>query len=152
MLAALTSTSTTLTPDMTSVSVKSEAATIQKNQAVQADKPPATASYQQSSHDSVALSDAAIGMSKAMHIQSDQKQETEQKVQVQGLEKQENSYLSAGKAYPPFMGNAEELKSLKESSPALYREILRMIVPPPLDISYSDMQMLQSVKGQSGSS
>ena len=51
--------------------------------------------------------------------------------------------LSLTKQYPPFMGNSEELKLLRSQAPALYRQLLRMIVPPPVNISYTDAQLLQ---------
>jgi hypothetical protein len=90
-------------------------------------------------------------MSKALNNQHEQKvvqQKEATKQQEQPVEDVRKPYAVAGKNYPPFIGNANELKALKESSPALYREILKMIVPTPLDISYADMQMLQNGKGQ----
>jgi hypothetical protein len=45
------------------------------------------------------------------------------------------------------MGNLEELKLLKESSPSLYREVLRMIIPRPLNLSPTDLQYLQQTGG-----
>lgn len=51
--------------------------------------------------------------------------------------------ISIIKNYPPYLGSSEELKQLKAQAPALYRQILRMIVPPPTNISYSDAQLLQ---------
>ena len=50
------------------------------------------------------------------------------------------------KSFPPFMGNSSELTALKQSSPALYREILRMIVPPPLNLTYTELQALRQNK------
>lgn len=52
----------------------------------------------------------------------------------------------ASKSFPPFIGNTTELKQLKQASPSLYREVLKMIVPPPLDISYYDAQILKGSK------
>jgi hypothetical protein len=94
-------------------------------------------------------------MSKALIQQHEQKSEIKQEAVKQEAVKQQAAteaeekkpYKAASKVYPPYMGNSEELKLLKESSPALYREILRMIVPPPLNISYADKQMLQSSRG-----
>ncbi len=50
---------------------------------------------------------------------------------------------SANKQYPPFMGNSNRLNELKLTAPALYRQVLRMIVPPPANLSYADMQYLK---------
>ena len=47
------------------------------------------------------------------------------------------------KSFPPFIGDNNELKQLKQTSPALYREILKMIMPPPLDLTYYEQQMLK---------
>ncbi|WP_078790563.1 hypothetical protein [Trichlorobacter thiogenes] len=98
-------------------------------------------------------------MSKALIQQHEQKSEIKQEAVKQEAVKQQAAteaeekkpYKAASKSYPPYMGNSEELKLLKESSPALYREILRMIVPTPLNISYADKQSLQSSQGMSSS-
>jgi len=99
------------------------------------------------------LSSTARDMSKALNQQHEQKTELKKeavKQQEQSASTKSEVYTAAGKNYPPFMGNSEELKVLKETSPSLYREILRMIVPPPLNISPTDLQILQGT--QSGSS
>lgn len=49
--------------------------------------------------------------------------------------------VSITKQFPPFMG--DELNQLKQISPALYRQALSMITPPPVNISYADMQYLK---------
>lgn len=138
-------------PDLPAISVKSEASTIQSLQTAQAGKPTSnsTNQAQAQSQDSVTLSSAALDMSKALNQQHEQKAEVKQeaaKQQEASDTAEKKPYKAMTKAYPPFMGNSEELKLLKESSPALYREILRMIVPPPLNISYADKQMLQSAQ------
>lgn len=51
--------------------------------------------------------------------------------------------LSFSKQYPPFIGDSSRLEQIKLTSPALYRQVLRMIVPPPVDLSYADMQYLK---------
>lgn len=138
-------------PDLPAVSVKSEASSTQPAQTVQPNKPTSNSSSQAQTQtkDSVTLSATALDMSKALNQQYEQKAEVKQEVAKQQEvtdTEEKKSYKSARKNYPPFMGNSEELKLLKESSPALYREILRMIVPPPLNISYGDKQMLQSTQ------
>lgn len=97
--------------------------------------------------DTVHISSTALDMSKALQQQADQRSEIKKdtvKKQEQVKTQELKAYTAPGKNYPPFMGNSDELQKLKETSPALYREILRMIVPPPVDLSYSDRQMLQA--------
>lgn len=142
------------TPDLPVVSVKSDAPTTQLALTVQTSKPTSnsTSQAQTQTPDSVTLSSAALDMSKALNQQHEQKAEVKQEVarQQEAVETEEKkSYTAVSKSYPPFMGNSEELKLLKESSPSLYREILRMIIPPPLNISYADKQMLQNTQGGS---
>jgi len=149
MIAPLSPTTTPVLPDMPSAPVRSEAPTPQAPQPAQQDKAAPATGNQVARQDSVTLSSAALDMSKALKQQHEQKADLQQqavKQQDQPVSEEKKPYKAAGKSYPPFIGNSEELKSLKESSPALYREILRMIVPPPLNISYSDMQLLQSGK------
>lgn len=142
-----------LSPDSTSAPVKSEAAPPQTPQPAQLEKAALNAGIQASKQDSVTLSSTARDMSKALNQQHEQKTELKKEAvrqQEQSASTKSEVYTAAGKNYPPFMGNSEELKVLKETSPSLYREILRMIVPPPLNISPSDLQILQGT--QSGSS
>jgi hypothetical protein len=150
MIPPLTTNTAPLLPDPAPAPVKGEASLSTTTQPVpQTDKQ--TTSKPASTQDTVALSSTALSMSKALNNQHEQEvvqQKEAAKQQEQPVEAERKPYTAAGKSYPPFMGNANELKALKESSPALYREILKMIVPPPLDISYADMQMLQSGKGQ----
>lgn len=141
-----------LSPDTTSAPVKSEAASPQTPQPAQLEKAALNTSIQASKQDSVTLSSTARDMSKALNQQHEQKTELKKeavRLQEQSSEKP-GAYTAAVKNYPPFMGNSEELKMLKETSPSLYREILRMIVPPPLNISPTDLQILQGA--QSGDS
>lgn len=138
-------------PDLPAVPVKSEAPTTQPAQTVPAAKPTSnsTNQAQTQTQDSVTLSSAALDMSKALNQQHEQRAEVKQDVvkQQEVIDTEEKKpYKAMTKDYPPFMGNSEELKLLKESSPSLYRELLRMIVPPPLNISYADKQMLQSAQ------
>jgi hypothetical protein len=151
MIPPLTTNTAPLLPDPAPAPVKGEASLSTTTQPVpQTDKQ--TTSKPASTQDTVALSSTALSMSKALNSQHEQNA-TLQKDAVKQNEQPvvgdvRKPYTAAGKSYPPFMGNANELKALKESSPALYREILKMIVPPPLDISYADMQMLQNGKDQ----
>lgn len=99
--------------------------------------------------DTVSLSSSALDMSKALNEQADKRAELKKEAvkEQQATETTvARSNRTAGKVYPPFMGNSEALKALKESSPALYREILRMIVPPPLNLSPTELQMLRGVQ------
>ncbi len=97
--------------------------------------------------DTVSFSQEALNLSKDLQDKNKpqdplaiNKQLQEQKLITNSPEKTKE--YSVSKSFPPFIGNANELKQLKQSSPALYREILKMIVPPPLDISYYDQQIL----------
>lgn len=152
MIASVSTYLTTVQPEVTSATVKSEPAptSVQAPQPAQNDKP---ATSQVSSKDTVDLSSNALDLSKALNEQNNAKGAVQNQPLRQNappvLEK--NPYEAPSKSYPPFMGNAEALKALKETSPQLYREILKMIVPPPLDLSYSDLQMLRS-SGNGGNS
>lgn len=142
-----------LSPDTASAPVKNEATPPQTPQPAQLEKAALNAGIQTPKQDSVTLSSTARDMSKALNQQHEQKSELKKEAvrqQEQSAARESETYTSAGKNYPPFMGNSEELKALKETSPSLYREILRMIVPPPLNISPTDLQILQGTK--SGSS
>ena len=129
---------------------------------VQAPQPSAAKpviSQSLSSSDSVDLSSKALDMSKALHeqnaignnVQGAVRQEQIRQQQTE-VAREKNPYETPGKSYPPFMGNAEALKNLKQESPSLYREILKMVVPPPANLSYSDMQMLSSNGGDNAKS
>lgn len=113
---------------------------------------PEATSDQGKAGDRVSLSSTALAMGKALNEQADKRSalkkeaEKEQQVVADGGAR---TQITAGKAYPPFMGNSEALKSLKQSSPALYREILRMIVPPPLNLSPTELQMMQGMQDSS---
>jgi len=160
MVTPVTTNITSSMPDLPAVPVKSEAPSIQPTPSAPTTKPSANSSTSQaSSQDSVTLSSTALDMSKALIQQHEQKSEIKQEAVKQEAVKQQAAteaeekkpYKAAAKSYPPYMGNSEELKLLKESSPALYREILRMIIPTPLNISYADKQSLQSSQGMSSS-
>ena len=149
MVTPVTANITPSMPDLSAVAVKSEAPSTQPAQTLQTSKPTSNSTSQAQTQDSVTLSSAALDMSKALNQQHEQKAEVKQEVvkQQEAMDTEEKKpYKAMTKAYPPYMGNSEELKLLKESSPALYREILRMIIPPPLNISYADRQMLQSAQ------
>jgi hypothetical protein len=149
MIAPLSLPTIAVLPDTTSAPVRSEAPSPQVPQPSQPDRVAQATANQAGKQDSVTLSSTALDMSKTLNQQHEQKVDLQQeaaKQQEQPVSEERKPYTAAGKSYPPFIGNSEELKSLKESSPALYREILKMIVPPPLNISYSDMQLLQSGK------
>ena len=151
MVSPVTTNITSPMPDLPAAPVKSEAPSTQPAQTLQTSKPTSnsTTQAQTQTQDSVTLSSAALDMSKALNQQHEQKAEVKQEVvkQQEAMDTEEKKpYKAMTKAYPPYMGNSEELKLLKESSPALYREILRMIIPPPLNISYADRQMLQSAQ------
>jgi glycosidase len=136
-------------PDTITAPIKSEASPSLTPQPAQLEKAAVSTAIQSSKQDSVTLSSTARDMSKALNQQHDHETEIKKeavKQQEKSVTAESKSYSAAGKSYPPFMGNGEELKILKESSPSLYREILRMIVPPPLNISPVDLQMLQGAQ------
>ena len=121
-------------------------ATIQESIASQTTK---TTSPQQKTQDTVALSSRSLAMSKALNEQENTKltSDTPQNTQTQNKQPDGGEIkpdISSIKRYPPFLGDPSQLKALKQYSPALYREILRMIVPPPIDVSFSDLQMLKN--------
>lgn len=124
----------------------------QPTQKSQPTTPATTTTSQQLQKDTVDLSPTALDMSKELT----QKKENEKKqpalydTQLKNklsepvIQKPtDKADISVTKSFPPFMGNSEELKLIKSQAPALYRQILRMIVPPPANISYSDAQLLQ---------
>ena len=147
MIAPTSTQMTSVLPETASVTVKPEVSSVASPQPQQTDRPAAPVSPQnQPVKDTVQLSNTALSMSKALNEQADQRAEIKReaaKTESNISEQKSSSYSQGGKAYPPFIGNSEELKKLKESSPALYREVLRMIVPPPLNLSPTDLQMLQ---------
>lgn len=157
MIASVSTYLTTVQPEVAAATVKSEPAStsapvpVQASQPAQNDKPVSSQAPQK---DTVDLSSNARDLSKALNEQNS----LNTTVQNQPLRQnappvlEKNPYEAPSKSYPPFMGNAEALKALKETSPQLYREILKMIVPPPVDLSYSDMQMLRNAStGRGGS-
>lgn len=147
MITPLTSSAPSVLPDTVPVSSKNGAPSLQTPSSFQFDKQSASTANQSSKQDTVTLSSTALDMSKSLNVQHEQKavlSKQAEKQQELAVAEEKTAYKASVKNYPPFMGNSEELKMLKQSSPALYREILRMIVPPPLDISVTDLQMLQS--------
>ena len=143
-----------MSADTASAPVRSEAAPPQTPQPAQLEKAAVSIGAQASKQDSVTLSSTARDMSKALNQQHEQKTEVKReaiKQQEKTATEESKAYTAAGKNFPPFMGNSEELKALKETSPSLYREILRMIVPPPLNISPTDIQILQGSQPNSNS-
>ncbi len=149
MITPISTNMNSITVDIPSSSVKTETSTPQTTAQPQQNNPTPHIS-QLSTQDTVSISSTALGMSEALNVQHEKKVELQEKQnkhaeEVQSSDKEK--YKAAIKGYPPFMGNSEEFKALKSSSPALYREILRMIVPPPLNISYSDMQIIQNSGG-----
>lgn len=123
-------------------------------QAMQPARIETVAPARQAAKDSVTISGAALDLSKALNRPDDRKGAVQQERERQQLQReqatiQKRSYQSATKQYPPFMGNTDVLKLLKQTSPALYREILKMIVPPLADLSYADQQMLAASEGGS---
>ncbi len=146
MIAPMSLNLTSSLPDTASVTIRPEAATQPAPQTNQPEKPAAPTGQQNTRSDTVALSDTAVDMSKTLNQQADKRSELKKEAarkDEQSPEKASKAYLAAGKQFPPFMGDGEELKALKETSPSLYREILRMIVPPPLNISPNELQTLQ---------
>lgn len=153
MIASVSINMTPSQPDTASLSAKSEVPTIQTPSIPVSDKAsavPAPATSTQTSTasmDTVDISTTAIDMSKNINQQAEKKSEITREAvkdaQQKNAEKEQNAYLAAGKNFPPFMGNKDELSAIKSSSPSLYREILRMIMPPPLDLSPTDLQMLK---------
>lgn len=117
----------------------------------------ATTTAQQPTKDRVELSSTALDLSKALGsrkqvgdrqsedgLPTRTVQRDEQKPSEPVLQKMtDKPDISLIKQYPPFMGNSEELKRLRSQAPALYRQILRMVVPLPVNISAADAQLLQ---------
>lgn len=102
--------------------------------------------------DKVDLSPAALDMSKELATKKEKEKnqpalyddQLKRKISEPVIEKPtDKPSLSSLKQYPPYMGNSEELKMLRSLAPALYRQVLQMIVPPPVNISYSDAQLLK---------
>lgn len=151
MISSMSSTMTSMLADTASVPLRPEASAPQASQPAQPAKPSSTPSAQGSApQDTVALSATALDMSKALNEQADKRAELKKEAarkDARTADGEMQSYKAAGKIYPPFMGNSEELKALKQSSPALYREVLRMIVPPPLNLSPTELQALQGPAG-----
>lgn len=146
MIAPMSTNLTSVLTDAASVAIKPEVASTSLPAPSLPEKGTQAPSQNSTTQDTVALSNAAVDMSKALNEQADKRSELKKEAarkEEQSPEKASKAYLAAGKSYPPFMGNGEELKALKESSPALYREILRMIIPAPLNLSPTELQALQ---------
>lgn len=152
MVAPLSPHLATPLPAMATIPVKGDAGS-SPLPAVPAPSPavPTTTGHQTAAQDTVNLSSNALDMSKALNEQADTRAELKRKMLKQEEQSvdsaQAAAYSASGKSFPPFMGNLEELKLLKESSPSLYREVLRMIVPRPLNLSPADLQYLQQTDG-----
>ncbi len=146
MIAPISTNTNPVPSDISSPSPKTETSTSQISTQLQQSN-STSLSKQSATQDTISISSTALNMSKALNVQHENKVESQEnqnnlKEEAQSTDKEK--FKAALKGYPPFMGNGEELKALKSSSPALYREILRMIVPPPLNISYSDMLIIQN--------
>lgn len=103
--------------------------------------------------DTVNISSRAVEMSKSLQekhdVQAALKRRDERRSESVGVA---HASVAMVKKYPPFLGNNDQLQALKQLSPGLYKEVLKMIEPPPVDLSYSDAQYLknteQSAKAQ----
>lgn len=151
MVASITTTSAVSMPDVASVTTAPEG-----NATAQATAPAAqpvktvASSAQPPAKDTVELSSTSLALSKALNEQKQDERTVSAKQETSAVAtkpadipaESAKADTATVKRYPPFMGNTSELKALKQYSPALYREILRMIIPPPMDLSYSDQQML----------
>lgn len=140
--------SATLSRDVTSVFSGAETATRQTQHTVTSEKNTTGSGLQNTSPlDTVALSRTAVDMSnssgKSSPLSSLREPKTE-KQKNESAEKQLKDYLAAGKNFPPFLGNSSELKAIKQMSLSLYREVLLMIIPPPLNISPGDLEMIKN--------
>lgn len=152
MVASITTTSAVTMPEVASTTTAPEAsATLQTASPTPQTAKQPISSTQPSAKDTVELSSTSLALSKALNEQQQDQNpatnatkanEAQNKTTAASPEELKPEQLLA-KRFPPFMGNSNELKALKQYSPALYREILRMIVPPPLDLTYSDQQILQ---------
>ena len=132
-------------PGPAPVPAKAEAAIPQTPQPAQTDKP---VTAQPAQPDTVEISSQALDLNKTLNerrnpdgaVQQERKRQQEQTVT------EKSPYEAARKQYPPFMGDTEALRLLKQTAPALYREVLKMIVPPPANLSYSDRLLLYESK------
>ena len=125
--------------------VKSEAAIPQTPQPAQTDRPVTARPAQP---DIVEISSQALDLNKTLDEQRNLAgavQQERQRQQEQTV-KEKSPYEAARKQYPPFMGDTEALRLLKQSAPMLYREVLKMIVPPPANLSYADRLLLEESK------
>lgn len=162
MVASITTTSAVTMPEVASVTTAPEASTPLQAAppTTQTAKQPISSTQQPATKDTVELSSTSLALSKALNEQQQQAQtptaaaintpEAQPKSSAPTQEEAKPELLLA-KHFPPFLGNSNELKALKQYSPALYREILRMIVPPPLDLTYSDQQILQGFTARKAS-
>lgn len=136
---------TPVQPDSAPTSAKAEVASPQAPQPARIDKP---VTAQPAQPDTVEISSRALDLNKTLNeqqnatgaVQQERKRQQEQTIT------EKSSYEAAGKQYPPFMGDTEALRLLKQTAPALYREVLKMIVPPPANLSYADRQLLDRAK------
>ncbi len=146
MIASVVSTYlTSVQPDSASTSAKTEAASPQAPQPTHIDKP---ATAQPAQPDTVDISSQALDLNKTLNEQQNPTGavQQERKLQQEQTVTEKSPYEAARKQYPPFMGDTEALKLLKQTAPALYREVLKMIVPPPANLTYSDRQILDASK------
>lgn len=149
MLTSVSIQTSALSSDTNFAPVKGEATTQQAPQPAQLEKTASTNNVSSPKQDSVTLSSTARDMSKVLNQKHDQKSEINKeavKQKDQSASDGSKAYAKAGKNYPPFLGDGEELKILKETSPAMYREVLRMIVPKPLNVSPADLQILKGTQ------
>ena len=126
--------------------------TAQVQQTQQRESTPLSSSPPKPQQDTVKLSSTALNLSKELAA-SREDQDGQPALENQRIQREPASpvsqkptdkvEISITKSFPPFMGGADELQQLKAEAPALYRQILRMVVPPPVNISYSDAQLLQ---------
>ncbi len=138
----------TVGPNVNSPPVSTETASVQTTASTTqtGNTAPAT-----TPKDTVDLSSQALNLSKSLvNQQKDGRQTTQKNEALKGastaeqvIQKPTDKPVMPTKTYPPFMGNSDELRKLKAYSPALYRQVLKMIVPPPSNLSYGDMQILK---------
>lgn len=145
----------TIAPAASVTSPNAEMASTAQAQPAQPAPPTAPAAAAQPPpppKDRVDLSPAALDMSKELTTKKEEEKkqpalyddQLKRKLNEPVIEKPtDKPSLSSIKQYPPYMGNSEELKMLRSLAPALYRQVLQMIVPPPVNISYSDAQLLK---------
>lgn len=105
--------------------------------------PPAT-------QDKVNISPAAISISKVLQKDKDHQPPAVQEESVRQKElavKEPRPVAVLAKQYPPFMGNDSAFKALRLTSPAMYREIIRMTTPITSNLPFTDTRMPVTTKG-----